>query len=488
MDRTPADDMPNLPETPEATNETVAEASSPEEAVSPATTEDSGVVDAATSAAATAAVDAAGVPSDSPKPGARLKGRIVKIDEQSAFVDFGGREEAVLDVREIKDPEGKLTRKVGDELQVTVRSAQDGVKVTIKSGKGTPANLPQLLEAANTGVAVEGKVTGVNKGGLVVNVMGVRAFCPFSQIDRHYVEDPSVFLNKKLEFRVSSADPKGRNVVLSRRVILEEEAKSKAQDLRRDLQIGSIVKGVVARIRPFGAFVDLGGVDGLIHVSEISHARVKDPSEVLKVGQEVEVKVRSIEDLGGPKERVSLSLKDLAPDPWDTFVSGLEIGSRVTAKVARVTDFGAFMELTPGIDGLAHVSTLAPGRVNHPSDVVEVGQEHEVWIVSVDRDKHRISLSLIEPGSSTSQGGGHHDAPEFDPSDYSDFGGGRDFGGGGGRGGRGGGRHRKGGGRRDSRRNPDLDEYHAKSRRQQESGPTAMAQALRRAGLAEDED
>ncbi|GJM43962.1 MAG: hypothetical protein DHS20C21_08040 [Gemmatimonadota bacterium] len=340
--------------------------------------------------------DAAAAPT--PKAGTRIHGKIVKLGEDSAFVDFGGREEATLDLKEIRDPEGKLTRKVGDEIQGTITSVKGGIKISVRSGRSVPKNLPMLIEAARTGVPIEGKVTSVNKGGLVVHIMGVRGFCPFSQVDRHYVEDPAVFVGKKLTFKVASADEKGRNVVLSRRVLLEEEAKSNSAELRTTLEVGKVVKGVVARIRPFGAFVDLGGIDGLLHVSEISHGRVTDPSKALQLGQEIEVKVRSVENLGTKDERIGLSLKDLQEDPWEAVASGLTSGQKIKAKVVRLAPFGAFLEIAPGVDGLAHVSTLAEGHVGQPADVVKVGDEVEPWVLSVDRESRRISLSLMEPG------------------------------------------------------------------------------------------
>ncbi|MGQ0720483.1 MAG: 30S ribosomal protein S1 [Candidatus Eiseniibacteriota bacterium] len=330
-----------------------------------------------------------------PKRGQKIVGRIAQIGPNGVFVDFGGREEGVLDPAEIRDEQGALTKAVGDEIRATVLSTDAGVKLTLKGKR--PGNLPALLEAHRAGASVEGKVTGVNKGGLVVRVMGLRAFCPYSQIDRRYIENPDEYIGKKLTFRVSSADDKGRNVILSRRALLDEDARGKAETLRRDLAEGAEMTGTIARIRPFGAFVDLGGVDGMIHVSEISHARVRDPSEVLKVGQEVRVRVVKVENLGAANERISLSMKRLESDPWDTAVGGLSPGDRVEGKVVRVAEFGAFVELAPGVDGLVHVSALAAGRVGHPSEIVNVGDAVHAWVVQVDRERHRVSLSLVDP-------------------------------------------------------------------------------------------
>jgi small subunit ribosomal protein S1 len=330
-----------------------------------------------------------------PRKGKRVTGKIVQIGENGVFVDFGGREEGVLDPREIRDEKGELSKKVGDEIRATVLSVAEGVKLTLKGKR--PGNLPALLEAHKAGAPVEGRVTGVNKGGLVVRVMGVRAFCPFSQIDRRYIENPQEYVGRKLSFHISSADEKGRNVVLSRRALLEEEARAQAETVRKGLEVGAEIGGTVARIRPFGAFVDLGGVDGLVHVSEISHARVTNPSDVLKVGQDVRVRVVKIEDLGGANERISLSMKQLEADPWESAIDGLSVGGRIQGKVVRVVDFGAFVEIVPGVDGLVHVSALAAGRVDHPSDIVSPGDTVEAWVLQVDRAKRRISLSLVDP-------------------------------------------------------------------------------------------
>jgi small subunit ribosomal protein S1 len=341
-----------------------------------------------------------------PRKGRRVTGTIVRITADGVFVDFGGREEAVLDPREIQDEAGAPTKQVGEKIQATVTAVEGGVRLSIKAKARKPGNLPALRDAANAGLAVGGKIVGVNKGGLVVYTMGVRAFCPFSQIDRRYVENPESFVGRKLQFKIASMDDKGKNVVLSRRVLLEEEAKQGAAKLRERLAVGMELTGTVARIRPFGAFVDVGGLDGLVHVSEITHRRIKDPSEVLKVGQEVRVQVVKIDDLDGENERISLSMKRLEADPWADVVSKLGEGQKIRGKVVRLVDFGAFVEVAPGIDGLAHVSTLAEGRVEHPSDVLRRGDDVDAWIVSIDRDARRISLALVDPATRPARSGG----------------------------------------------------------------------------------
>jgi small subunit ribosomal protein S1 len=394
-----ADTVADQGEDTNATSEAVA-AAEPAKAAAPAEPAETSVpaepVASADGASATPAPEVGPAPVQA-KKGKKVTGKIVKIGDDGVFVNFGGREEGVLELKEIQDEKGETTMAVGDEVRPTVLSLEGGIKLTLKGKR--PGNLPALLEASQAGTPVEGKVTGVNKGGLVVRTMGVRAFCPFSQIDRRYVEKPEEFVGRKLSFRVSSADEKGRNVILSRRSLLEDEAKEKATEMRKDLVEGADLTGTIARIRPFGAFVDLGGVDGMVHVSEISHARVGHPSELLKVGQEVKVRVVKVEGLGTASERISLSLKRLEPDPWEAAAARLSPGTQVHGKVVRVVDFGAFVEVATGVDGLVHVSALAVGRVDHPSDIVSPGDEVEAWVVQIDRDKRRISLSLVDPAA-----------------------------------------------------------------------------------------
>jgi predicted RNA-binding protein with RPS1 domain len=334
-----------------------------------------------------------------PRKGLRVQGKIVRIGEDAAFVDFGGKAEGSLDLKEIAGEEGNPAKKVGDQVTAVISEVDGGVRLALRAGK-RQGSIRAMLEAAESKLPVEGKVVGTNKGGLVVSTKGLRAFCPFSQIDRHFVEDAKAYLGKKFSFRVISADRKGRNVILSRRVILDEEARGNATQVRETLEVGSVLTGVVSRIRPFGAFVDLGGLDGLVHVSEISFGRVANPNDALKVGQEVQVKVVKLEDLGGEKERVSLSIRQLLEDPWKTMTETMTPGQWIEGKVVRLADFGAFVEVAPGVDGLVHVSELADHRVENPSEVLTVGQDVKTRVVRVDSEARRISLSLLEESAS----------------------------------------------------------------------------------------
>jgi small subunit ribosomal protein S1 len=244
-------------------------------------------------------------------------------------------------------------------------------------------------------------VTGINKGGAEVQVYGMRAFCPLSQLDLRYVENPQQFVGQTLKFRINRIEEGGRNrrpdVVLSRRALLEEEVQNKAAELRSRLQVGAVMRGRVTSITTYGAFVDLGGLEGLLHVSEIGFSRLADPSEALSVGQEVEVQVIKIEkgkDERRP-ERISLSRKALERDPWRDAVARFPEGTEAAGRVVRVESFGAFVELAPGLEGLVHVSELgAARRVSHAREVVQIGQDVRVRVLGVDTTKRRISLSM----------------------------------------------------------------------------------------------
>ncbi len=366
--------------------------------------------------------------SKEPKVGQVVKGTVVKLGSDAAFVDIGAKSEAVLDLGPLRDEEGKPTVHEGDEIEAHVVSVggKGGAIVLSKALTSGPELRGLLGQAMETGLPVEGLVTAVNKGGLEVSVGGMRAFCPSSQVDLRFVEQPGTFIGKKLRFKVTKIDDGGRNVVLSRRALLEEENAGVAAKVREKLVVGAVLRGTVTSLRDYGAFIDLGaGIEGLLHVSEMSFGHVGHPSQVLTSGQEVEVQVLKIEaaaaasgsDAGAgeakaegagggsskdkkkrpPKEqKISLSLKSLVEDPWAKVAEKFTIGSKVKGKVVRLQPFGAFVELAPGLDGLIHVSQLAEKRIMHPKDVVKPGQEVEVTVVAIEPDKKRIGLSMLE--------------------------------------------------------------------------------------------
>lgn len=337
-----------------------------------------------------------------PKPGDKVTGTIVRVDEAETFVDIGSRSELPIATAELLDLEGKLRHEVGQTLTAYVVDRGGSLGLTTALD-GRDLGWRMLEEAAASGTPVEGKITGTNKGGLAVELGGgKRGFCPFSQIDLRRVEDPERFLGRTERFRILELGQRGRNVVLSRRAILESERADLASRTREAIAVGAAFTGHVTRLVPYGAFVDIGGVEGLVHISQISHARVSDPAELLQEGQEVRVQVLEIQNLGrGRDERISLSIKVLAQDPWPAAAATLQVGSDVDGKVARLADFGAFVELMPGVEGLVHVSELASRRLLHPREVISEGDVISVRILDVDLSRRRISLSRKQAGDYT---------------------------------------------------------------------------------------
>jgi small subunit ribosomal protein S1 len=339
-----------------------------------------------------------------PKVGDRVSARIVGFGEESAFVDLGRKAEGVVALSELTDDEGQRTVAVGDTLEGVVASVADDV-VTIKVRAGRGAAAPEELRQAHAhGLPVEGVVGAVVKGGVEVTVSGLRAFCPVSQIDLRYVEDPAVYIGQRLTFRITGVE-EGRGwpiLVLSRRVLLEEEAAAKAAEARKRIEVGKVVRGRVTSLTTYGAFVDLGGIEGMIHVSELGHGRVADPKDVLQIGDEVEVQVKAIGPDAKGREKISLSRRALTKDPWNDEAAKLAAGTRRTGRVARLETFGAFVELAPGVDGLLHVSELAElgkREIRHPRDVLKVGQPIEVTILSIAPETRRIALALARAGA-----------------------------------------------------------------------------------------
>jgi len=323
--------------------------------------------------------------------GEKVTGTLKEIGDSISFIDFGGRSEGAIDTQELRDEKGELKHKSGDTIEAIVSSTDGEIRLTISLRSSSRQVLKQAFE---NGVPVEGKVTGFNTGGLVVNVGGLRGFCPMSQIDSGYVEDPASYAGQTLTFKI--VELRGRNnVVVSRRALQEEENRKKAGELRKQLAEGQDIKGTITRIERFGAFVDVGGIEGLIHVSEISHTRVENPRDVLQKGQEVHVKIIQLKDLGEKNERISLSLKALAEDPWNAIVEQYKEGSIINGKVVAIQNFGAFVEIEPGVEGLVHISQLVSGkRISNPSEVVTIGQEVKALVREIDRRQKRISLSM----------------------------------------------------------------------------------------------
>jgi small subunit ribosomal protein S1 len=330
-----------------------------------------------------------------PKVGDQITGPVISIGKEAIFIDVGGKAEGVLERNQVSDSEGKLLVKLGDQVEARVVSDAGGVlQLRVKLSRGPEAKA-ELVQAQELGLPVEGLVTEVIKGGVTVDVVGVRGFCPASQIDARFVEDLAVYVGQRLMFRITKYELGQRgNLVLSRRSLVEQDNAKRAAVTRGLLKPGAVLRGKIVGFKPFGAFVDLGGIEGMLHISEFGFSRVEKPEDVLAIGQEIDVSIKKIEP-GEKGERISLSLKALASDPWRDATAGIVDGSRVTGKVTRLQPFGAFIEIAPGLEGLVHISELGAGRrINHPKEAVEIGQQVEVVVISIDVEKRRISLSM----------------------------------------------------------------------------------------------
>jgi small subunit ribosomal protein S1 len=332
--------------------------------------------------------------SGTPSVGSKVRGRIVQIGETTCFVDFGGRSEGAMELDAFRDADGNVTLQIGDVLDLFVVDDKDEILLAPSLRAEPSAALSQMQDARRAGMPVTGRVTGMNAGGLEVDVAGLRGFCPASQIEAAYCADPSVFVGRTLEFLVTELADGGKRFVVSRKALLRREEEEKRRRLLAELKPGQEMDGTVARIEAFGAFVDLGGVDGLVHVSEISHARIDHPQDVLHAGQQVRVKVLDLKEAVGGRTKISLSIKAAEPDPWHEVSDTFTPGRVVSGTVARLTDFGAFVTLSPGIDGLVHVSEIALRPVAHPREALQVGVQVGVKILSVEPDRRRISLSI----------------------------------------------------------------------------------------------
>lgn len=325
------------------------------------------------------------------QPGNRVEATIVGISGDNIFLDVGQKSEGILNAAELRNQEGELTVAIGDRVQVFFLAARSGEMVfTSRLGSGQTSSR-ELEEAFLSGIPVEGRVTGEVKGGFSVTVAGQRGFCPYSQMDIRKVEQPEDYLEKTFAFKVIEYSGQGRNVILSARAVQEEQRQQEREQLKETLSEGMLVKGTVTSIRDFGAFVDIGGVDGLIPISELAWGQTDKVEDVLHRGQQVEVIIKRL-DWGNNK--ISLSLRDTMENPWDNAETRYLVGSIHRGRVSRLTAFGAFLTLEPGIDGLLHISKLGAGRrIHHPREVVELGQELTVKIESLDPQQKRIALA-----------------------------------------------------------------------------------------------
>jgi len=334
--------------------------------------------------------------------GQTIEGTIVAIGAEVAFVNVGGKGEAVIEVAELKDDEGVLEVNVGDRIQAVVVSTEGGLTLSRRLARGAATDR-KLEDAFRSGLPVEGRIEGVVKGGYEARIGRQRAFCPFSQIDVVRGTDPSQHVGRVYPFRIIEYKEGGRNLIVSRRALLEEQQRAGADEVRRSLVVGAVVKGRVASVRDFGAFVDLGaGVQGLLHVSEMGWARVSDASQAVTPGEEITVKVLRIDH---ETQKIALGLKQLSEDPWPTVPATYEVGEVRTGRVTRLAEFGAFVELEPGVEALAHASTFAP--TGHPKGwarSVAVGTTAAFEILSIDPEKKRIGVALVEEDSARAAG------------------------------------------------------------------------------------
>ena len=328
------------------------------------------------------------------RQGEVITAEVVSVDDNFVVVNAGLKSESLIPTEEFKNDRGEIEVKAGDFVQVAIESLEDGFGST-KLSRDRAKRLSAWLDleaAMNEGRIVTGMVAGKVKGGLTVLMNGLRAFLPGSLVDMRPVKDTTPYEGKEMEFKVIKLDRKRNNVVVSRRAVLEQSMGADREALMESLKEGTIIKGVVKNITDYGAFVDLGGIDGLLHITDMAWRRVKHPSEVVQVGQEVEAKILKYDQ---DKNRVSLGLKQLGDDPWVGIARRYPQGTRMFGKVANLTDYGAFVEIEPGIEGLVHVSEMDWTNKNvSPGKVVQLGDEVEVMVLDIDEDKRRISLGM----------------------------------------------------------------------------------------------
>lgn len=328
------------------------------------------------------------------KPGAIVIGTVVDVRNDVVVINAGLKSEGIVPIEQFRNDAGEIDVGIGDEVKVALDSLENGFGETVLSREKAKRAMvwDELEEAMEAGDIVTGRISGKVKGGFTVDIKDVRAFLPGSLVDVRPVRDPVYLEGKELEFKIIKLDRKRNNVVVSRRAVVESEHSEEREQLLERLQEGAIVTGVVKNLTDYGAFVDLGGIDGLLHITDMAWKRVRHPSEVVEVGQEMKVRVLKFDR---ERNRVSLGLKQLGEDPWDNIARRYPSGARLFGKVSNVTDYGCFVEIEPGVEGLVHVSEMDWTNKNvNPSKVVQVGDETEVVVLDVDEERRRISLGI----------------------------------------------------------------------------------------------
>ncbi|PYP54422.1 MAG: 30S ribosomal protein S1, partial [Gemmatimonadetes bacterium] len=318
-----------------------------------------------------------------------VKSKVLRVTDTAVILDVGFKSEGAVPIDEFKDPK---SLKEGDEIEVFLEHLEDqeGAVVLSKKKADFMRVWERIREAHEKDEGVTGTLVKKIKGGVVVDLMGVDAFLPGSQIALRRVPNIDELLGQSFEFKIIKLNKRRRNIVVSRRVLLEAERKTKRDVLMKELSVNQVRKGVVKNITDFGAFIDLGGVDGLLHITDMSYGRVSHPSEMVQIGQELEVKVL---DIDWERERISLGLKQLQPYPWQNVAAKYPVGTRVQGKVVSITNYGAFVELEPGIEGLVHISEMSWTRnVRHPSKLVSIGESIEAVVLKVDETEEKVSL------------------------------------------------------------------------------------------------
>ncbi|MBT8352936.1 MAG: 30S ribosomal protein S1 [Desulfofustis sp.] len=324
-------------------------------------------------------------------PGEKIKATVVGIDKETVFLDVGTKSEGIVEASEFTDEHGELSISPGDQVEVyCLKSGPGGQIFTAKLGSG--ASSAHLEEAYHSSVPVEGFVKAEIKGGFEITLSGnARGFCPYSQMGLRRVENAAeTYLETHMSFLITKFEAGGRNIVLSARLLQEEERRVKKEELQEVLEEGQTIEGSISAIRPFGLFVDIGGIDGLVPISEVGWSRVDNLEETYQIGQQVQAVIKGLD---WENDRINLSIKETLEDPWDAAVKNLSEGKAYVGTIARLAQFGAFVTLAPGVDGLVHISKLGAGRrINHPKEVVEAGQNLEVVIETIDTASRRISL------------------------------------------------------------------------------------------------